>query len=364
MAVVPEKVTLMNPRPALGSAVLFHAGGRAYTVDDAISSGMFRGELDTAIEETLALSAAEDRAGEEGFEPDDDALQASSENFRYQHDLITAGETEGWLESRGMTIDDLSRHLYQQLCREALPAEADGKSVPDDLSDLLRVNLWMTDAMDELAAQLRRRIAAGIEMSDRETLSTQAEKRRFLGRHRLDDRSLQGWLAVLNRDDAWLAEALRVETAFDRLITQAITDDARSRKLASMGLALSKMEIETLELDSEAAAREAVLCVRDDGESLSELARASGYHADRSEIWTDDLDDTIGQRLLGAADGEVIGPVESDDRFKVYQIVRKIEPRLADPAVSDRIDKAIVDEFFDDLCARHTHASDVARTGQ
>jgi len=364
MAVVPEKLTLMNPRPALGSAVLFHAGGRAYTVDDAISSAMFRGALDTAIEETLALSAAEERAGEEGFEPDDEALQTSAESFRYQHDLITAGETEAWLETRGMTIDDFSRHLYQQLCRSAYPGKSDGQSVPDDLSDLLRVRLWMTDGMDELAAALRRRIAAGIEMSDRETLSTQAEKRRFLGRHRLDDRSLAGWLAALNRDNAWLAEALRVETAFDRLVTQAITDDARSRRLASMQLALSKMEIETLELDSEAAAREAVLCVRDDGQSLSEIARESGYHADHSELWIDDFDDAIGQQLLGAVDGEVIGPIESDDRFKVYQIVRKIEPRMSDPAVSDRIDKAIVDEFFDDLCARHTHASDVARTGQ
>jgi hypothetical protein len=220
----------------------------------------------------------------------------------------------------------------------------------------------MSGTMDELSRQLQRRIASGIEISGREALSTEAAMGQFLARHRLTERALSGWLTALRRDPSWLAETLRSEVAFDRLVSGATTDDARRRKLASMQLSLVKIDIETLELDSAAAAREAVLCVRDDGARLSEVARDAGYRSERAEVWMDALEDSVHQAILGAAEGEVIGPIECDAHFKVCQVLRKVAPSISDPAVSDRIDDVIIHEFFDDLCARHTHAPDVART--
>jgi len=250
---------LMDPRPALGAAVLFHAGQSAYTVDDAVAYAVFAGAIDDALGDTLALAAAEDRADEAGFEPSEGDLQQSSEAFRYAHELITAGETEEWLTSRGMTLDDFSSQLYQQACRERYPQERSEGSWPDDLSDRLRVNLWMTDRMVALGATLRKRVASGIEVPDRDDAAIDAERRRFLARHKLDEASVPAWLEAIRRDASWLDESLRMEAAFARVNGAAINEDARVRKLASMRMALTRYEIDALILDSDAAAREAVL---------------------------------------------------------------------------------------------------------
>jgi len=142
-----------------------------------------------------------------------------------------------------------------------------------------------------------------------------------------------------------------------------LTTERRSRKLVSIQSSLVKVEIESLQVDSEAAAREALLCVRDDGASLSEVASDSGYCAERSDIWLDTADDTLSRRLLGASQGDVVGPIHEGGRFNVYQVLRKTAPTISDPAVLERVDRIIADEFFADLCARHIHARDVARIG-
>src|SRR5207237_254564 len=154
----------------------------------------------------------------------------------------------------------------------------------------------------------------------------------FLRRHGLHEHEVPIWLAALGRDHAWLVETVRMEAAFDRLASMALTERARADQLALMQRSLARVEVETLDLDSEAAAREAFLCVRDDGAALSQMALESGYRAQRSQIWLDVLDDAVAQRLLSAEEGEVVGPIEIDGRFKVYQVLRKLKPAVTDPA--------------------------------
>src|SRR5688572_16968245 len=110
-----QTLTLMNPSPRLGPAPLFFAQGVRYAVDDAVAAAFFRGAMDSAIDETLRLNAADERAAELGIEPADQVLQASSEKFRSRHNLITAGETEEWLEARNLDTDDFGDWLYLQL---------------------------------------------------------------------------------------------------------------------------------------------------------------------------------------------------------------------------------------------------------
>src|SRR4029077_11785104 len=137
-------------------------------------------------------------------------------------------------------------------------------AIPDRFPDLLRVHLWLSGQMNELAEQLIRRIAAEREISKRgDPVSSESVRENFLQRHRLDERTHSECLTALGRDDAWLAETLRIEAAFDRLASMALTEEARADRLASMQLLLGRIEVETLDVASEAAAREAFLCVRD-----------------------------------------------------------------------------------------------------
>ena len=350
------------PSGRLGPVTLFVAG-RRWTVDDAVAFSVFRGELRPAVGEALALAAAEEEADEEGVVIDDESLQASSEKFRYEHGLISAGETEEWLSTRGMTTEDFGHWLYQSLCRKAAPRDAlltDPSDLPDDFGDLLRVHLWLSGEMDRISEQLARRVAAGLELnSGGEADGTRAVIDSFLEREQIDRRALPEWLEANGRDERWLDEIARLEAAYERVSSAAVDEDSRRRKLAAMERSLSTLEFDLLELDSAGAAREALLCVQDDRIPLSEVARDAGYKAVRSESCLEDLG-PIGERLSAAPEGAVVGPIESDGRFRLYHLIRKQKPSLSEPDLSRRIDTMILDELFEGLTARHVESQRVA----
>lgn len=309
-----------EPSPRLGATPLFLAAGGAeatavvHTVDDAVRWAAARGLLDAPLREARALAAAEAGSGD----IEEEALQAASERFRYDHDLISAGETEEWLASRGMTIDDFGTWLRARLALEAR-SSADEAGMEEPSGDFFRVHLWLSGEMEKLARAYSRSVAAEIETG---------------------------------RGDP---------AAVDALAAKAITDAARQRKLAAVGMSLIRVEVQTLVVDSEAAGREAVLCVRTDREPLAQVAADAGYPSDRIETWIDEFDPSVRRHLLGAAAGDAIGPLTDDGKFTVYQLLRRDEPSLARDEVVKRIDEILVDEFFDDLCSRHIRLPETAR---
>jgi hypothetical protein len=298
-----------------GRQPLFLAGGSVYTVADAIEWGAARGLLDEARHEALALLAAEDSEAV----VDEDTLQKASEKFRYDRDLITAGETEQWLRSRGMTIEDFGRWLYATLARVIL-SRGDGEGPPavdgdpsrsaalrmtlDD--DFFRIHLWLSGEMEKLERAYRRFIAGEIEGN-------------------IEDRK-----------------------------KDALSDASKRRRLALLGTSLMRVEVEMLIVDSEAAGREAVLCVRTDKQSLAEVASDAGYRTERVEMWLEDFEPSVRQTIMGAVVGDAVGPVGSDGRFTIYQLLRRDQPALDHPMVSERVETVLIEEMYDDLVARHT----------
>ena len=114
---------------------MFASGQDEYTVRDAIDAGFFRGELDGIWKQFLLRMAAQARADDLDLELDDDAFDGAVEAFRYEHDLITAEETEQWLAARGLTLDDFSEYFARQCWGSAAmenlaPEEVDYPSAP------------------------------------------------------------------------------------------------------------------------------------------------------------------------------------------------------------------------------------------
>src|SRR5947208_15530170 len=95
--------------------VVCACGEQEYTAGDAIDAAIFRGELDKKWEKFLNVVAAENRADELELDLDESEISAAAEAIRYQHDLITAEETEKWLANRGLTrvvIDEYFTCVY------------------------------------------------------------------------------------------------------------------------------------------------------------------------------------------------------------------------------------------------------------
>jgi hypothetical protein len=79
---------------------VFATGARTVDVRDVIVAALLRGERDAAIAAARA--------------PADGDVQALCDAWRYERDLITAEETERWLEARGVTLEEFDEFILRQ----------------------------------------------------------------------------------------------------------------------------------------------------------------------------------------------------------------------------------------------------------
>src|SRR3954463_12056712 len=94
--------------------VLFTCGPKAFSVRDTIDAAHFRGEIERPWRDFLRRAAAEQRASDTDAEAEGSAIDEAAVAFRYEYDLITAEETEAWLEARGLTLSDFSEYFLRQ----------------------------------------------------------------------------------------------------------------------------------------------------------------------------------------------------------------------------------------------------------
>lgn len=344
--------------PAGWDCPVFVMESRSVTVRDVIQAAHFRGELETSWAELLVLLEGEKRAAVLKLEPDAAALQAVSEQFRYERDLITAEETEDWLEVRGLALDDFSDHFIRRHWQDAPgeqiePPVLDYLEAPVKLRDLLRVELMLSGEFDRLAMRLCWRLAA-LQVARHEIAPdlVEAERARFLERTNLDDSSLAGWLARLGCDQPWLEEMLKSEATYRQHCAALLTREAREQMLKTRRMPWTRLDLETIELECRDAAREAFLCVREDGVAMSEVAKTGRYPYRRAEVVCEDLPAETQQKFLCAASGEVLEPIERGESFQLCRLIQKIEPDLADAQIRSRVEQRILECHFSELAAR------------
>ena len=334
---------------------MFAIGETTVTIGDTICAAHFRGELAATWKRIAAIM----EEGESASPPDDVELQASSEQFRIDRDLITVEETERWLEERGLTLDDFNNFLVRQWIDQAVHGELVGHEVieytsaPSDLRDALRIDLLFSGEFDRLATRLGWRSAARASAQDRVSdEAIEIERACFYQRSGTNDASLPAWLAGLERDSLWFNQMLELEAVFRRDCDALLTLKARERMLQSLRLPLTQFELEFLELDSLDAAREAIQCVSEDGESMEDVATAACLPFQRVDVRYEDLPEDLQRRLLSAMAGEILQPISNGDGFKLCRLVQKIESDLADEGVRSRVDLRIVERHFSELAAR------------
>jgi hypothetical protein len=342
------------------SIVFFRCGPCAHTASDVVDAASFRGELESHWNEVLRLAACEEAGTENDLELDGTALDAASESFRYRHDLITAEETEQWLERRGLSLSDFSEYFTRHDWGNTLRGKVTARkmpyhSAPVELQELLFTELILSGELDQMAARLGRRIAA-IEAAGEQELDAElfaAEHRKFLERAGLTPETLGEWLENMGREASWLEQMARGEVLYDRRCHAVLTAGERQRELADLRLPLTQFDVEMVELESLDAAREAFLCVRDDGISMEEVAKEGHYPFRRYTRLAEEIPLEDQQRFLSASRGDLLDPIERGDGFQLFRILGKMEPNLDDPVVRGRADERILDRHFAELVSRH-----------
>jgi hypothetical protein len=343
----------------LESKVVFLCAGFEYTLRDLIDAAHFRGEVESVWTKLLRLVAAERKADAENFEFDDNAIDAAVEQFRYQRDLITAEETEKWLADRGLSLNDFSahfvRHYWDEKWPDLEPDAVEYFSAPNELRDLLTTELILSGELDQMAQRLSWRVAAHCAAAERppDAQLIAEERARFFARCNLEEDQLAGWLEKLDRNANWFSEALVMEAIHRRDCAALLSRQAREHEIAALRLPLTRFDVETIELDSLDAAREALLCARDDGMSMEEVATEGRYPYRHPNVLLEEIPEELQQKFLSVHPGDILDPIVHGDGFHLCRIVGKQEPDVDDPIVQERAENRILDRHFADLTTRY-----------
>ena len=342
----------------IAQKVIFVCENRPVTGRDIVDAAIFRGELETEWKYLLRLLAAERRADEQNLEFDDDAIDTAAEQFRYQHDLITAEETEQWLAQRGLTLGEFSayfvRNYWGNKWDDVEAEPLDYFSAPNETRKMLIDELLLSGELDRMAERFSRRISSKCEFGDApaDAAAIAEERAAFLERSGIGEEELPAWLEKVGRDREWLEEALAMEAIYRKSQGALLSQQARERQLSALRLPLTRFEVETIELDSLDAAREALLCAREDGMSMEEVAAEGRYPYRRPEVLLEQVPEDLQQKFLSVHPGDILEPIARGDGFHLCRIIGKEEPDLNDPVVQERADQCILDRHFSDLTTR------------
>jgi len=339
----------------------FSCGDRDYTAQEVVAAAAFRSELTAvwlAIHDGLAATAY---ASENGYELDEDALQAASEQYRQDRGLLSAEDTQGWFAARGVSLDDFGDYLERRLWLARFadhiePIRQDYPAPMETVAPLVWPELVLGGAFDELALWLARRVALEAAQDGAPAPSpeeTEDERGRFLERAGIAPDQCEAWCEGNATSAERLEELLRLEAIYRRKRHELLTPDNFDREMQLRRLELLGIEVESAGFPSEDMAQEARLCLVEDGASLPDVsarAQSTAYHA---TVFLEGLPENLQTRFLSAAPGEVFPPIEDHGEYWVYRVCRKIEPDKENGEVRRRLEHALITRYFDELVDTH-----------
>jgi hypothetical protein len=330
------------PRRGLRALVgqpAFAVEGTVYFWEDAVLAARAWGDwaaLEAEAREGVACARHLLAAGDSPTEEEEDA---AATEFRVARDLLTAAQTEAWLRERGLGVASWQEHVRRALLRRKWAAS---------LADLV-ARYPATDA------QLRRALAAAGVCSGH--LARFADK--LAGRAAVHARlrgEPDGATAAVASDGgagellglapevcrAKLEALARLERSFERFCRQVVTAEAVRRQVSARYTDWIRVRYCWAGFPEEAMAREAALCVREDGEALADVAARAGVSVGRGQLYLEQVYPDLHDAFLSAREGELLGPVACGGEFRLFAVLEKVPPRETDPDVRRRAEQALV----------------------
>jgi hypothetical protein len=336
--------------PSFWGQYVFTVGVEEFRWIDVAIAAMARGDW-PEFERRLAEGvSSEARALAEHAMPTADVLDQAAAAFRYERDLISGDELSGWLEHEELSVDEWMGFVTRDFLRRLWTEE---------IEDVLDQYPPSSKRLHEVAVTdgICSGVLASWEMSfSGRAALTFAERPDALGRGE-PDRSMSEAAAGLIRLHAhWLgrpddggmqarvARIIEIENACAVVCASLATDAALQAMVSANRMDWVQVDLDVVELDTETAAREAMLCVREDGASLYDVAALARRQVERKRCFLGDLPEETRERLLSTEPGRVLGPVPGDSRFEVSAVTMRLPPTLEDAEVAARARSAIEEQ--------------------
>lgn len=257
---------------------VFTVGGRTFRWSDVVE----RVDWDA-----VRAAAARPRGDAPGA-----ALGEAEARFRYERNLVAGEEMEAWLRAWNVSVREWREYLRRELAAAgpgSAPAGADA--------------VWAEAVCSGELERAARELAAAAAAAEATGESDLAR-------------------------------------AHERLVADAIAPAALDALLRARRADWIRVDCRTLVLPSEPAAKEAALCVRDDGMALAEVAAHAGVEMREHSLYLEDATDDLGKTLLSARTGELVGPLPLANRHVLVLVDDKVDPTLDDPEILRRAQEA------------------------
>jgi hypothetical protein len=258
---------------------------------------------------------------------DDRIVQAASERFRREHGLQSVEATEAWLGARGVTLDCFGDYLERSVLEEHFNGEGQvlrATEHPDTtaIADLVWPEMVFSGVADAVSRALASMVAVA-EASDAHP-------------------KVQGPESLSAYDAAYQAFARSV-----------LTEARMEAALRSRWGELFTLDCELALFGDEDTAREAALCVSEDGADLASIGASGGGRYQGGRLLLRELPAVLRTRAMAAAPGEVLPVQPLETGFVVCRIRDKEAPSLADEATRTFVREAALEEEVTPLVARH-----------
>jgi len=313
---------------ALMDQLVFCVGSEEYRWDDVIHAAKLRGDwarLEKELCEGLACVKRMDEAEEE---IDADELESAANDFRYERDLVTAEEAEAWLKQWNLEAEDWMDYIHRFLLRRK----------------------W-ADKLAEIVARYR--------VTKREIdgcLQVEAVCSGYLARFA---QALAARASAFDkaREEVWIREAVhsakgkkrvdRLEAGHRSFCDHVVDSQGLKDQVGWHRLEWIRFDCRYLLFPDEQMAREAALCVRDDGMQLDEVAANAKIGLHNAPIFLEEIDPSVRDRFLSAGKGALVGPLNWDKGFALFVVEDKILPALEDPAIRRRAEESLIQKAID-----------------
>jgi len=235
---------------------------------------------------------------------------------------------EEWLEARGLTPSEWMGHIRRQVAR-ARSGSPDPTSPGAAPAEALWVELLCSSQGVEFAMSLAERAAAAAAApSDSVATAPPAPQ-------------LREEVTPPNLAERWQRLA-GVAEGVERFRRQVLTPEAVKREVSHHHLEWIRIDCRALGFSDEGRAREAALCVREDGLGLDEVSADAHVPAFDSRFYLDELEPDLRPAFLAAKPVDLIGPVPFDGSYTLFRILDKVMPNEQDPEIRRRAEQSVI----------------------
>jgi hypothetical protein len=344
------------PKPSsalqsLAGQVIFVVGPNSYTAADVVLAAKAWGDwqrLEQEIREGIAC-IRHARAKQEAVLDED--VEALADEFRSQRGLFAAEDAEVWLAERQVTFNSWMKYIRWCWLRQKWQSYLQDLPVQYPVSqDQLNRNARVVGVCSGHFAAFARKLAGRAAVHDRiqqETATGQnaGEHQKEIGIFEFPfdiekDARLLGLSSEEFREKQQrLAE---LEHSFRQFSSQVIVPERIQGQISAHHLDWIRIEALSLSFPEEPAAREAALCVREDGEELSTVAARTKTALRQEQMGLGELDPSAQAAFLSARKGDLVGPLRCDQELKLFLVLDKVMPSSDNPELRTRAEQLIL----------------------